>query len=63
MYTYEINVSFLGSHFFATHGRSLTDQQLADKCYWVFKNKFPTEEGYEVSMTRYTGSGESYTPV
>ena len=48
---YEINVSLNGKHLFATHERSLTGEWKAREVYNVFKEKFPKEEGYDITVT------------
>lgn len=48
---YEINVSLDGRHLFATHERSITHWNSADKVYRIFKDKFPESEGYSISIT------------
>lgn len=54
---YEICVSQNGQHFFATHERSLTTAFEASKVYKVLKDKFPKEDGYEISVTRWEKRG------
>lgn len=49
---YEINVSYNNKHFFATHERSLTSKEKLYKAYKIFKEKFPEEEGYNITATR-----------
>ena len=48
---YEINVSRNGIHFFATHQRSITDERTLKRILEVFKEKFPTSEGYQILAT------------
>ena len=48
---YEINVSLNGRHFFATDKRSITTKQALKEVYEVFKEKFPTEEGYDMLVS------------
>ena len=55
---YEINVSLNGNHFFATHERSIVSEQKLKEVYKVFKEKFPKEEGYELTVTYWTKSGK-----
>lgn len=55
---YEINVALNGRHFFATAERSITDKQKLKDVYKVFKEKFPKEEGYEISVTYWKQYGE-----
>lgn len=54
---YEINVSLHGKHFFATHERSIVNKQKLKEVYNVFKEKFPKEDGYEITVTYWTKSG------
>jgi len=49
---YEINVSLNGFHLFATHERSLTNEDLFEKALTVFKEKFPKSEGYEITAMK-----------
>ena len=48
---YEINVSLNGKHFFATDKRSITTKGELKKVYTVLKEKFPTEEGYNILVS------------
>jgi hypothetical protein len=48
---YEINVSLNGVHFFATAERSITDQRKLKVVLEKIVSKFPTEEGYLVSVS------------
>ena len=54
---YEINVSLNGRHFFATAERSITSEWEAEKVYKLFKEKFPENEGYKISVTRWSKIG------
>lgn len=54
---YEINICYNGFHFFATHERSITNPWELYKVLKVLKEKFPEEEGYEISVTRYETRG------
>lgn len=55
---YEINVALNGKHFFATAKRSITNPwDLKDKLK-VFIDKFPKNEGYELSVTKWEKVGE-----
>jgi len=52
---YEINVSLNGTHYFATHDRSLQNH-LTDKVkeiYEDFKQRFPESEGFKITVTRF----------
>lgn len=54
---YEINVSLNGKHFFATAERSVTGEWKLREVYKVLKEKFPKDEGYEISVTRWDKVG------
>jgi len=49
---FEINVSLHGIHFFATHNRSITDKQKLIKVLPVILDKFPIDEGFEISVSK-----------
>ena len=55
---YEINVALNGKHFFATAERSITNQWDLEKVYNVLKEKFPVEEGYEITITQWEKWGK-----
>ena len=55
---YEINVALNGKHFFATDKRSITDKTKLENVYNVFKEKFPTEDGYNILVTYYETVGK-----
>ena len=55
---YEINVALNGKHFFATDKRSITNEQTLKEVYKVFKERFPTEEGYSIIISRYETIGK-----
>jgi len=46
---YEINISLNGCHLFATHERSLTNENMFKHALVIFKEKFPESEGYQIS--------------
>lgn len=55
----EINVSRAGKHYFATAPRSMRETDL-DKLrilYADFLRRFPKDEGFAISVTRWQGSG------
>lgn len=54
---YEINVSLNGRHLFATHERSITDKWELEKVYKIFRDKFPEEEGYKITITHWKKYG------
>lgn len=47
---YEINVAKDGLHYFATHDRSLRDEEHAKGVYEMFKKVFPQGKGFEVTV-------------
>lgn len=49
---YEINVAKNGKHLFATHERSLTNERKALEVFTELRTRFPSGEGYSVSMSR-----------
>lgn len=55
---YEINVTLNGRHFFATDKRSITNTSKLEALYKILKEKFPQEEGYNLSVTRYETVGK-----
>ena len=48
---YEINIALNGKHFFATSDRSVTNKWKLKEVYKVLKEKFPTEEGYDITVS------------
>lgn len=56
---YEINVALNGKHFFATAERSITNKWKLKEVYSTIKEKFPQEEGYDISVTLYETVGKS----
>jgi hypothetical protein len=54
---YEINVALNGRHFFATSERSITHEFDLEMILPVMKQKFPKEEGYEITVTRWEKVG------
>jgi hypothetical protein len=48
---YEINIALNGSHFFATHQRSITDEETLIAVFEVLNLKFPSEEGYHITVS------------
>lgn len=55
---YEINISKNGIHFFATHERSVSSSKKLKEIYPILKEKFPEEEGYLISVTKYERIGK-----
>jgi len=56
---FEINVSLNGKHFFATAPRSLLDKGKALLLRDVFRNKFPADKGFVVSLTYWESIGHT----
>jgi len=54
---YEINVSKDGVHLFATHERSLQENEKALALFKEFQFKFPSIEGYKLQMYKYEDVG------
>lgn len=55
---YDINVSLNGQHLFATAERSVTDSHKLQKVYKLFMEKFPEEEGYKITVTKWEKVGK-----
>ena len=55
---YEINVSLNGAHFFATAKRSITNEYQLERVYNIFKEKFPKEDGYAITVTKWEKVGK-----
>ena len=55
---YEINVSLNGKHLFATAERSIVNTMQLQKVYGLFKEKFPEEDGYKISVTEWNKIGK-----
>lgn len=55
---YEINVSLNGQHFFATDKRSITNEIALKVIYKILKEKFPTEEGYNILVSHIEITGK-----
>lgn len=55
---YEINVSLNGRHFFATAERSIKDSDKMQDVYKVFMEKFPEDEGYRITVTKWENHGK-----
>lgn len=58
---YEINVSKNGTHYFATHERSLRTFADCVDVYAALKKAFPAEQGYKVSASQRIESGKFMT--
>lgn len=58
MIYYEINVSLNGQHFFATDKRSITNKIALKVIYNIFKEKFPSEQGYDIMVSQYSTVGK-----
>lgn len=58
---YEINVSFHGRHFFATAPRSLQESFITKQVLREITKRFPEEDGYKITVTRYETFGKVLT--
>ena len=54
---YDICVSMDGKHVFATSPRSARTEGEAYDLFGLIRHKFPRSEGYEISVTKWEGSG------
>lgn len=54
---FEINVTYDGNHFFATAERSLTSLDQALYVLKIIRKKFPSSDGYVVTITRWDKTG------
>ena len=61
--SYEINVSKNGSHFFATAKRSLSTKSQMEEVFKSFVIKFPSEEGYLLSVSEDNSSHSDITQL
>lgn len=48
--SYEINVAYMGHHYFATHERSISTMYQCRDIYRALKKAFPESEGYSLSV-------------
>lgn len=55
---YEITVSLNGKHLFATAERSIVNTFQLQKVYNLFKEKFPEEDGYNITVTKWDKIGK-----
>ena len=55
---FELNVSYMGKHLFATDPRSVKDKDNLENLYIHFKEKFPVCEGYQVTVTYWECKGQ-----
>lgn len=55
---FEINIALNGKHLFATHERSITDTDKYNKVLAILKEKFPEDEGYQISATLWETRGK-----
>ena len=55
---YQITVTKNGYHFFAPAEHSINTRQQLDIVYNTLKDKFPREEGYKISVTRWEKIGK-----
>lgn len=58
---YEVNVSLLGEHFFATSERSITTLSRAMLVFFKLSKSFPSEDGYNVTVKVWRNTGEDIT--
>lgn len=54
---YEIIISKNGRHLFATAERSIIAKYQLDTLYCIFKEKFPKEEGYKITVQKWEKTG------
>lgn len=50
---YEINVALDGKHFFATHPRSITDENQVVAVYEALRERFKPQDGFDITATRW----------
>lgn len=50
---YEVNIELNGKHFFATGKRSITCNSDFEKVFPIIKQKFPKEEDYKITVTKW----------
>ena len=55
---YRINVTLNGKYLFATEQGGITYREDAEKVTALFKEKFPENEGYKISVTKWEGRGK-----
>lgn len=60
--SYEICVSKNGRHLFATHKRSITCLHELKPAYKEISAAFPTDKGYEISVSRWQTTGTTVLP-
>lgn len=58
---YEINISLNGKHFFATAERSLYSYFDLKRVLPVLQQKFPPEEGYEITVAKISHISQDLT--
>jgi hypothetical protein len=54
---YEISISLLGSHYFATAPRSITTLDKLSLVYAELAKAFPAQRGYKLSISRVETTG------
>ena len=59
---YEINVTYLRRHLFATAPRSIKSKAEANRLLSLFLVKFPEKEGFKVTCSARFEYGEDYNP-
>lgn len=57
---YEISVSKNGSHFFATHEKSIKTHNKLIDVLKEFVKVFPEEDGFKISVTKWQTIGDSF---
>ena len=58
---FEINISLNGKHYFATAPRSGRYEDETKALYETFLEKFPPEQGYEITVTSWQAAGHPLT--
>lgn len=54
---YEINIALNGKHLFTTEPKSVTNSSELVRIMNVFEEKFPSEEGFEITVTKWESKG------
>lgn len=58
-----INVALDGQHLFATAAHSAVDHDKAETLFQLFLVKFPSSQGYSITLTEWTGQGRMIKEV
>lgn len=56
---YEINIALNGKHFFATDERSIRTEWELKRVLEVLVQKFPKEEGYDITVSHWEKYGKN----